>query len=147
MAISQRNTPVADRDLLEGLRRHLVPLSGGDADYDALVRMLAPARFALLGEASHGTHEFYRERIRITKRLILEHGFTAIALGKHGAGELNYSSDIDPILLYDPATLPRRERDEPAEAAQRYAREPRRTSAPGAAPPAGSRWWTSPGCR
>ena len=30
-------------------------------------------------------------------------GFLALALGKHGAGELNYSSDIDPILLYDPA--------------------------------------------
>jgi glutamate-ammonia-ligase adenylyltransferase len=49
-------------------------------------------------------------------------GFSAIALGKHGAGELNYSSDIDPILLYDPETLPRRERDEPGEAAQRVAR-------------------------
>jgi glutamate-ammonia-ligase adenylyltransferase len=49
-------------------------------------------------------------------------GFSALALGKHGADELNYSSDIDPILLYDPARLPRRERDEPAEAAQRYAR-------------------------
>ncbi|QYJ07431.1 bifunctional [glutamate--ammonia ligase]-adenylyl-L-tyrosine phosphorylase/[glutamate--ammonia-ligase] adenylyltransferase [Qipengyuania flava] len=50
-------------------------------------------------------------------------GFIGLALGKHGAGELNYSSDIDPILLYDPETLPRRERDEPGEAAQRYARE------------------------
>ncbi|MBO0750167.1 MAG: glutamine-synthetase adenylyltransferase, partial [Porphyrobacter sp.] len=49
-------------------------------------------------------------------------GFTALALGKHGARELNYSSDIDPILLYDPARLPRRERDDAAEAAQRYAR-------------------------
>lgn len=49
-------------------------------------------------------------------------GFTALALGKHGAGELNYSSDIDPILLYDPERLPRRERDEPGEAAQRVAR-------------------------
>jgi glutamate-ammonia-ligase adenylyltransferase len=49
-------------------------------------------------------------------------GFAAIALGKHGAEELNYSSDIDPILLYDPARLPRRERDEPGEAAQRVAR-------------------------
>ena len=46
-----------------------------------------------------------------------------LALGKHGAGELNYSSDIDPILLYDPAALPRRERDEPGEAAQRVARK------------------------
>ncbi len=50
-------------------------------------------------------------------------GFLALALGKHGAGELNYSSDIDPILLYDPERLARRERDEPAEAAQRYARD------------------------
>ena len=49
-------------------------------------------------------------------------GFIALALGKHGAGELNYSSDIDPILLYDPALLPRRARDEPGEAAQRVAR-------------------------
>lgn len=50
-------------------------------------------------------------------------GLAAIALGKQGAGELNYSSDIDPILLFDPATLPRRERDDPGEAAQRYARQ------------------------
>jgi glutamate-ammonia-ligase adenylyltransferase len=49
-------------------------------------------------------------------------GFVALALGKHGARELNYSSDIDPILLYDPARLPRRERDDPGEAAQRVAR-------------------------
>ena len=50
-------------------------------------------------------------------------GFVAIALGKQGARELNYSSDIDPILLFDPATLPHREREEPGEAAQRYARK------------------------
>ena len=50
-------------------------------------------------------------------------GMIALALGKHGAGELNYSSDIDPILLYDPDTLPRRSSDEPGEAAQRYARD------------------------
>lgn len=49
-------------------------------------------------------------------------GFFALALGKHGAGELNYSSDIDPILLFDPLVLPRRERDEPGEAAERVAR-------------------------
>jgi glutamate-ammonia-ligase adenylyltransferase len=49
-------------------------------------------------------------------------GFLALALGKHGARELNYSSDIDPILLYDPRLLPRRERDDPGEAADRVAR-------------------------
>lgn len=50
-------------------------------------------------------------------------GFLALALGKHGACELNYSSDIDPILLFDPDTLPRRPREEPGEAAQNYARQ------------------------
>lgn len=49
-------------------------------------------------------------------------GFAAIALGKQGSGELNYSSDIDPILLFDPATLPRRPREEPEEAAVRIGR-------------------------
>jgi [glutamine synthetase] adenylyltransferase / [glutamine synthetase]-adenylyl-L-tyrosine phosphorylase len=49
-------------------------------------------------------------------------GFFAIALGKHGSRELNYSSDIDPILLFDPDTLPHRERDDPGEAAVRIAR-------------------------
>ncbi len=49
-------------------------------------------------------------------------GFIALALGKQGAGELNYSSDIDPIFLYDPDTLTRRASDDPGEVAQRYAR-------------------------
>jgi len=49
-------------------------------------------------------------------------GLAAIALGKHGSRELNYSSDIDPILLFDPQSLPRRERDDPVEAAVRIGR-------------------------
>lgn len=50
-------------------------------------------------------------------------GFFALALGKHGACELNYSSDIDPILLFDPDVLPHGERSSPAETAQRMARD------------------------
>ena len=46
-------------------------------------------------------------------------GFAVIALGKHGSRELNYSSDVDPILLFDPERLPRRARDEPVESAVR----------------------------
>jgi glutamate-ammonia-ligase adenylyltransferase len=46
-------------------------------------------------------------------------GFTVVALGKHGSRELNYSSDIDPIFLFDPETLPRRPREEPGQAAVR----------------------------
>ncbi len=49
-------------------------------------------------------------------------GFAVIALGKHGGRELNYSSDIDPIFLFDPLRLPHRERDDVAEAAVRYGR-------------------------
>src|SRR4028118_831402 len=49
-------------------------------------------------------------------------GFAVIALGKHGSRELNYSSDIDPIFLFDPVTLPRRPREEPGQAAGRAGR-------------------------
>ncbi len=49
-------------------------------------------------------------------------GFAAIALGKQGSGELNYSSDIDPIFLFDPQVLPRRANEEAADAAVRIGR-------------------------
>jgi glutamate-ammonia-ligase adenylyltransferase len=46
-------------------------------------------------------------------------GFAALALGKLGGRELNYSSDVDLIMLFDPAVMPRRARDDPAQAAVR----------------------------
>ncbi|MEA3037616.1 MAG: [glutamine synthetase] adenylyltransferase / [glutamine synthetase]-adenylyl-L-tyrosine [Sphingomonadales bacterium] len=46
-------------------------------------------------------------------------GFAAVALGKHGSRELNFSSDIDLIFLFDPLTLPRKPREEPGQAAVR----------------------------
>ena len=66
--------------LAEVVRAAARPLDGGPRDYDALLEMVGGARFVLLGEASHGTHEFYRERAEITKRLIAEKGFTAVAV-------------------------------------------------------------------
>jgi erythromycin esterase-like protein len=60
------------------------PLTGSQTDYDDLLEFIGDARLVLLGEASHGTHEFYRERARITKRLILEKGFTGIAVEATG---------------------------------------------------------------
>jgi erythromycin esterase-like protein/predicted phosphoribosyltransferase len=54
-------------------------LSGDAHDYDTLIDAIGDAGFVLIGEATHGTHEFYRERARITQRLIVEHGFTAVA--------------------------------------------------------------------
>jgi erythromycin esterase-like protein len=73
-------TPLAAAALLEGLPRHIAPVAGAPQDYDGLLELMGDARFALLGEASHGTREFYRERIRITQRLVTEKGFTAIAV-------------------------------------------------------------------
>ncbi|MCL6739598.1 bifunctional [glutamine synthetase] adenylyltransferase/[glutamine synthetase]-adenylyl-L-tyrosine phosphorylase [Sphingomonas sp. RB56-2] len=49
-------------------------------------------------------------------------GLAILALGKLGSRELNYSSDVDLVMLFDPETLPRRPRDEPGEAAVRYGR-------------------------
>jgi erythromycin esterase-like protein len=56
------------------------PLTGASEDYDPLMEMIGDARLVLLGEASHGTHEFYRERALITKRLITEKDFRAVAV-------------------------------------------------------------------
>jgi len=56
------------------------PLTGAPGDYNSLIERVGDARFVLLGEATHGTHEFYRERAQITKRLIRERGFNAVAV-------------------------------------------------------------------
>ena len=56
-----------------------IPLRGEASDFDELLDKIGDKRFVLLGESSHGTHEFYRLRAELTKRLIREKGFTAIA--------------------------------------------------------------------
>jgi len=60
------------------------PLTGSSTDYDSLFELIGDARFVLLGEASHGTHEFYRERARITQRLIRDKGFNAMLRKRTG---------------------------------------------------------------
>src|SRR5216683_6094920 len=64
----------------DAIREVAQPLAGSPNDYDALLGLIGHARLVLLGEASHGTHEFYFERAEITKRLIAEKGFTVIAI-------------------------------------------------------------------
>ena len=80
---------VVDFDLIvvpgEGIDRvariaTIRPLRGEASDYDWLIERATDKRFVLLGEASHGTEEFYRERAQITKRLIAEAGFNAVAV-------------------------------------------------------------------
>jgi erythromycin esterase-like protein len=55
-------------------------LTGSARDYDPLFDLIGEARVVLLGEASHGTHDFYHHRAQITERLIKEKGFTAVAV-------------------------------------------------------------------
>jgi erythromycin esterase-like protein len=69
-----------DRSAVAALGRAAEPFVDGESDFDALVRRLATSRFVLLGEASHGTYEFYEIRARLTERLIVEHGFAAVAV-------------------------------------------------------------------
>jgi erythromycin esterase-like protein len=66
--------------LAELLHRRAHPITGSRKDHDPLLDLCTNARVILLGEASHGTHEFYRERSRITRRLINEQGFDAVAV-------------------------------------------------------------------
>jgi erythromycin esterase-like protein len=61
------------------LRSALRPLAGTNPDTDALIDLAGDANFVLLGEASHGTHEFYATRAALTQRLIEEKGFQAVA--------------------------------------------------------------------
>jgi erythromycin esterase-like protein len=58
----------------------VTPIQGEGRDYDGLLDLVGSRRIVLIGEASHGTHEFYRERARITRRLIDELGFNAVAV-------------------------------------------------------------------
>src|SRR5512146_2144250 len=75
---NRSRTAVAyDADRLSGL---VQPLTGDHTDFDAAIARARDKTYVLIGEATHGTHEFYRIRAEITKRLIREHGFSAVAI-------------------------------------------------------------------
>jgi erythromycin esterase-like protein len=67
------------RAVLETLRQEAVALRSTQ-DIDAAIELIGDARIVMLGEATHGTHEFYQARAEITKRLIAEKGFAAVAV-------------------------------------------------------------------
>ena len=69
-----------DTGLVAVVRAAALPLGGGDGDFDALLERVGDSRVVLLGESTHGTHEFYDARARITRRLVREKGFTAVAV-------------------------------------------------------------------
>ncbi len=55
-------------------------MAGSQQDYGPLMELIDDSRFVLIGEASHGTHEFYQTRAEITERLIKAKGFLAVAV-------------------------------------------------------------------
>lgn len=73
--MSQRDAP-----LLKAIRDVAQPVEGSERDHDGLLQMVGERAFVLLGEATHGTHEFYAMRAGITRRLISECGFDAVAV-------------------------------------------------------------------
>ncbi len=68
-----------DSILAQAIAEQASPLVGAHTDFDLLLDRIGDARYVLLGEATHGTHDFYRIRAELTKRLIREKGFAAIA--------------------------------------------------------------------
>src|SRR5438309_10902491 len=72
--------------------------------------------------ADRAIHEAVRAAIAERVPDAVPQGFAVIAMGKLGSHELNYSSDVDLLLLFDPEVLPRRSRDDPGEAAVRIGR-------------------------
>jgi erythromycin esterase-like protein/predicted phosphoribosyltransferase len=70
---------VRQESAAEVIRRVAVDAPGGVPPRDVLSELIGDARIVLIGESSHGTHEFYRARAEITKWLIEEKGFCAVA--------------------------------------------------------------------
>jgi erythromycin esterase-like protein len=71
--------PAATAELYTALRPLARPLSSA-ADLDPLLERIGNARYVLLGEATHGTHEYYTWRTAISQRLIAEKGFSFLAV-------------------------------------------------------------------
>jgi erythromycin esterase-like protein len=72
--------PSLHHGTLEVLRGEALRLGDGVHDYDALLDSVGERSLVLLGEATHGTQEFYRMRAEITLRLIAEQGFDAVVV-------------------------------------------------------------------
>ena len=71
---------ILERSSSMAVRESAHPVTGSADDFAPLLARVGDARFVLIGEASHGTHEFYRVRAAITKELIRTLGFTAVAV-------------------------------------------------------------------
>jgi erythromycin esterase-like protein len=80
MANDMRHTPSKVMAQAHWVKTHAEPLRGVKQDFDTLLNKIGDSRIVMLGEASHGTQEFYATRARLTQRLIEEKGFSAVAI-------------------------------------------------------------------
>lgn len=82
MSDVQSRNHEASKTVTEALRAaaELLPPPADFETFGAMFDRFADARVVLLGEATHGTSEFYRARAAITRRLIERHGFTIVAV-------------------------------------------------------------------
>ncbi|WP_119155067.1 erythromycin esterase family protein [Caldimonas tepidiphila] len=89
-------------DLVRAIRQQAHPLQGL-RDVAPIIERIGDARLVLLGEATHGTHEFYRLRAEITKRLILDKGFDAVAVEADWPDALRVSRYVQGLSDLDSA--------------------------------------------
>jgi erythromycin esterase-like protein len=76
-----RKNIIKEMNVLAGkIREKAVEFDGTSDVADEILALVGDAKFVLIGEASHGTHEFYEYRAEITKRLVREKGFSAVAV-------------------------------------------------------------------
>jgi glutamate-ammonia-ligase adenylyltransferase len=122
-ALASVSAPQADDDIMRALRQWrgrialLLALGDLSGEHDVATTTRLLTKFADQA-CDAALAAAFAERVPGEEA----RGLSVIALGKLGSYELNYSSDIDPILIFDPDTLPRRSRDDPTEAAVRIAR-------------------------
>lgn len=106
-ATKNLNDPINSNKIIELLSRTSLPLENLN-DLDPLIDYIGDAKYVLLGEASHGTHEYYTWRAKITQRLIQEKGFSFVGvegdwpdcyrLNRYAKGYLNSEKDIYGVM-------------------------------------------------
>jgi len=70
----------AYQKLIAALNHAVEPIAEDEAEFSSVLEKIGDARFVLMGESTHGTHEFYQTRIALTKQLILKKGFMAVTI-------------------------------------------------------------------
>ncbi|WP_081897790.1 erythromycin esterase family protein [Flavobacterium sp. 83] len=105
--LKNRNNLINSSEIIALLNKTATPLENS-TDLDPLINAIGGAKYVLLGEASHGTHEYYVWRAKITQRLIKEKGFSFVGVegdwpdcyrvNRYAKGYLNTEKDIYSIM-------------------------------------------------